>query len=286
MHNRPGELVGYVGRWPGGQPEGTPWERNHTPPASAGSAPAPHHTSKFPLDAKTSLGKLPQPYRHQPLRRPSLSEHQFMSDPNFDWKTLLTQLSAAMIESEGLEFMEAVYSHFHIPPLTKTDKEIPWLGFAPATDASIAAGESRLGLRLPESLRNFYRVSNGWRQVSSSIYEIVPIEDLRLLKDADLDLFDMIEDSCDLPELEYCREEQVTAVRRSICLAMKGDATTLLIDPENCTSDGEWIVGNWASWNPGAEWSDGGFLKFMQERLVEAEGQSDDAGDEVVDPNA
>ncbi len=176
-----------------------------------------------------------------------------------------------MIDSEGLEFMEAVYSHFRIPPLTEADKENRWLGFAPATDTSIAAAESRLGVRLPQSLRNFYRVSNGWRQVSSAIYEIVPIEELKFLKDADPDLFNMIEDSCDLKELEYCREEQETAVRRSICLARKGDATTLLIDPENCTSDGEWIVGTWASWNPGAEWYSGGFLQFMGERLVEAE---------------
>jgi hypothetical protein len=43
----------------------------------------------------------------------------------------------------------------------------------------------------------------------------------------------------------------------------------LLIDPENKTGDGEWVVGAWASWHPGIAWSGVGFADFMRQTLEE-----------------
>lgn len=39
------------------------------------------------------------------------------------------------------------------------------LGYPPATGSEIAEAEARLGLLLPESYKNFLRVSNGWDQL-------------------------------------------------------------------------------------------------------------------------
>jgi hypothetical protein len=76
---------------------------------------------------------------------------------SFDWKSFLQQWSQAILES-----------------MTDTDKEyLPqevlnsnWLGYAGATDEQIARAETRLGVKLPPSYREFLKVSNGWRQTA------------------------------------------------------------------------------------------------------------------------
>lgn len=182
-----------------------------------------------------------------------------------NWKTFLFDLSDVVM---GLEsFDEMMLRLYEVPDLTDEDRDGRWLGFPPADESDIFQAESRLGVRLPTSLREFYRVSNGWRQISDFIYEIVPVQKLNWIREVDPEFCKMVDGSFDLPGLEYCREEEEFAVLRSICLAQKGDATTLLIDPENTTADGEWIVGAWASWHPGIAWSGVGFADFMLQTL-------------------
>lgn len=200
-----------------------------------------------------------------------------------DWKTFLSELSDVVM---GLEsFDERMLRHYEVPDLTDEDRQRRWLGFPPADESDISQAESRLGLKLPTSLRDFYRASNGWRQISDFIYEIVPVQKLNWIKEVDLEFCEIVDGSYDLPGLEYCREELEFAVLRSICLAQKGDATTLLIDPENITDEGEWIVGTWASWHPGTAWSGVGFSDFMVKMLEvnrtlhhESAGEHDDGG--------
>ena len=184
-----------------------------------------------------------------------------------DWKPLLSDLSEVVMSLES--FDESMLQFYGVPELTDADRESKWLGFPPASEAQIGETESRLGIKLPPSLRDFYLVSNGWRQISDFVYEIVPVEKLNWIREVDPEFCELVEDSFDLPDLEYCREESETAVLRSVCLAQKGDATTLLIDPENQTENGEWIVGAWASWHPGIEWSGVGFADFMTQTLEE-----------------
>lgn len=40
--------------------------------------------------------------------------------------------------------------------------EAQWLGHSPASEEQIQEAESRLGVRLPNSYREFLKISNGW----------------------------------------------------------------------------------------------------------------------------
>lgn len=206
-----------------------------------------------------------------------------------NWRSLLSELSEVVMGLESYD--ERMLRHFGVPDLTDADREARWLGFLPAEESEIAETESRLGVTLPTTLREFYRVSNGWRQISDFIYEIVPVQQLTWIREADPEFCEMADGSFDLPGLEYCREENEFAVLRSICLAQKGDATTLLIDPGNLTENGEWIVGAWASWHPGIEWSGVGFADFMiktleDNRTLHLESEGEPVGDGKPDPAA
>jgi hypothetical protein len=201
-----------------------------------------------------------------------------------DWKALLSELSETVMSMES--FDETMLQFYGVPELTDSDRESKWLGFPPASDSEIAETEARLGHELPQSLRDFYLVSNGWRQISDFVYEIVPVQKLNWIREVDPEFCEIVEDSFDLPDLEDSREENEVAVLRSVCLAQKGDATTLLIDPENRTEDGEWVVGAWASWHPGIDWSGVGFAGFMEQTLEECRTLlSETEGEQDVDLN-
>src|SRR5262249_17340450 len=68
-----------------------------------------------------------------------------------DWQKVLRTWSDAMIAS-------AEDSHL----LHSGAMKEQWAGFPPASDRAIADAERRLGQRLPESYRQFLKVSNGW----------------------------------------------------------------------------------------------------------------------------
>jgi len=53
-----------------------------------------------------------------------------------------------------------------------------WLGYPGATEEQIEGAEARLGARFPPSYRAFLKVSNGWRQVTQSIYKLWSTEDV------------------------------------------------------------------------------------------------------------
>jgi hypothetical protein len=55
-------------------------------------------------------------------------------------------------------------------------KKSKWTGYQPASENMIAAAEKRLGATLPPSLKSFYRVSNGWRVVTSSSLAFFPFQ--------------------------------------------------------------------------------------------------------------
>lgn len=148
-----------------------------------------------------------------------------------------------------------------------------WLGFPPASEEQISATEIRLGKRLPPSLRNFYAVSNGWRDVSSFIWDILPVEKVDWLpvhqpnlfteqKFIDLDLAG----ATDEEERESILENSLY-VNRSLVITDWGDACCWLLDPERQNVDGEWAAGRWASWNPGMDWITDSFAELMRSEL-------------------
>jgi hypothetical protein len=161
------------------------------------------------------------------------------------------------------------------PDLTyRTGCAVPssrYFGFPPAPEEVIQATESRLGVRLPPSLRSFYGVSNGWRVVGFFIYAVRPVQEIGWLKDLDPSLFSVAQQAIDITQpfkkdpdgkrREEYRFEQGFTVRRSVIVTSDGDASTWLLDPLLSDGRGEWRAGQWSSWNPAMDW----FAKDFEE---------------------
>jgi hypothetical protein len=150
-----------------------------------------------------------------------------------------------------------------------------WLGFPSATEEQIQATETRIGRRLPPSLRNFYAVTNGWRDVSWSVWNIFPVEKLDWLPAYHSNLF--TEDKYIEQDLRTARDEQdrewvreqTVYVNRSLVITDYGDAGFWLLDPERQDENGEWAAGHWASWHPAMEWDAPSFGEQMQKERVQ-----------------
>ena len=85
-----------------------------------------------------------------------------------DWKRLLTDWNKLVFSCELEFFIESEVA----------DKR--WLGNPPATDAEIAALESRLGLTLPPSYRDFLQFSNGWNgtEETPAVPKLLPADEV------------------------------------------------------------------------------------------------------------
>jgi hypothetical protein len=157
------------------------------------------------------------------------------------------------------------------PPLAEEVVRDGWLGFAPASEAEVAAAEARLGCRLPPSLREFLLVTNGWRDAGNFIYRLAGTTELEWLRDTDdrhwIEVYQDIagedagEDAgsggdpddelgeFDEDEPEPYGVEEARVLARSLRLSLAGDAAVLLLDPGDVDEDGEW-AGYWlASWS-------------------------------------
>jgi hypothetical protein len=156
--------------------------------------------------------------------------------------------------------------------------ESHWMGFAPASAGAIRSAERRLGRSLPESLRQFYGVTNGWRATGRKIYDVLPVEQAGWLSDRQPDLHALASMAEATPgpfkkdlggaRLRHYRDEQGTRVKRSLVLNADGDAATWLLDPGSEEHTGEWPGGCWASWNPAMEWTAVSFAELMTQELA------------------
>src|SRR5690242_6797158 len=97
-------------------------------------------------------------------------------DPRMlDWPKVLKRWSDAIIASG--EYSEV---------LANGAAKEKWAGFPPATDAAIAKAERRLKQRLPESYRQFLKVSNGWwLDGTAGPIRLWGVEEIRLMADVD-----------------------------------------------------------------------------------------------------
>jgi SMI1 / KNR4 family (SUKH-1) len=145
-----------------------------------------------------------------------------------------------------------------------------WLGFPPASEEQIQATEARIGRRLPPSLRNFYAVTNGWRDLNIFLWDIFPVEKLDWLPAYYPNLFydeeyleQYLHNARDEQEREWTRQQMVY-VSRSLVITDHGDAGFLLLDPERQNENGEWAAGHWASWNPAMDWETSSFAEQIQ----------------------
>lgn len=181
------------------------------------------------------------------------------------WQEFLKHYSIELLaDNSDIEVDEEVY-------------QSKWMGYEPATETQIIEAEKRLGVSLPNSLRNFYLVTNGWRETGHFIYDILPVEEIDWLQIRDSHLYGMAckhekipgpfnEDPNNEGLIEY-RYQQGTQVKRSLAISSWGDAAIWLLDPGEQDAQGEWAGGCWASWIPGMEWLTTSFSELMEQEL-------------------
>lgn len=147
-------------------------------------------------------------------------------------------------------------------------REEQWFGFPPATNDQIVNAEQLLKISLPDDIRAFYRVTNGWMVCGHSVYDIRPIEKLCWLSDGSPDLWSICKVDGDPPEDEGEREwwyEQGVKVCRSLMLNTRGADSTLLFDPEADVTTNELRFGTWAAWNPAMVWTALSLTEFFEQ---------------------
>ena len=148
-----------------------------------------------------------------------------------------------------------------------------WLGFEPVSEEQLLQAEQRLGVSLPESLRSFYRVTNGWRITGFFVDEVLPIGRIDWIEHLSPDLYRIasetegaygpIGEHVEGEHMAEYRFEQGTRVKRSLVISLEGDASTWLLDPGTQTVTGEWAAGRWSSWNPAMSWQAESFADLL-----------------------
>ena len=141
-------------------------------------------------------------------------------------------------------------------PNTRRDlNPVTGLGFPGATEAQIVGAESRLGVSLPPSYREFLKATNGLHQ----LYSYVPAcgGDLWSVQDVDwfnvrnaewIDAYDGVDDGAGGGSIRFVDE-----LRGTLELSHNGDSAVYLLNPHVKTGDGEWEAWFFASWSPEVE---------------------------------
>ncbi|MGV9703071.1 SMI1/KNR4 family protein [Streptomyces sp. NPDC003483] len=163
------------------------------------------------------------------------------------WRPFLEQWSAEWIAGHDPD---------KDAPLAQEVVQDAWLGFAPASEAEVAAAEARLGRRLPPSLREFLLVTNGWRDAGNFIYRLAGAAELEWLRDTDDRTWieaweDLAEDDVEEDEdgEEPFEVQEAKVLARCLRLSLEGDAAVMLLDPDDVDVDGEWAAYWLASWS-------------------------------------
>lgn len=63
-------------------------------------------------------------------------------------------------------------------PAEVIDEQAHWIGYPGATEEQIARAEQRLNTKLPESYREFLKITNGWPAGGLFLTRILPVEEI------------------------------------------------------------------------------------------------------------
>lgn len=176
-----------------------------------------------------------------------------------DWHGLLTQWSKEILDSEEIEF-------YDLPPDVI---DSGWLGYPAATNEQIAAAESRLGIPLPPSYREFLKITNGWRTTGNCCVErfwSTETIDWHYTRDAStVDMWIEGEARAESngwsisDDAYYVYDNTQTNVIRAqhmkatLEISENNDGSVYLLNPLVIDSNGEWEAWFFAYWIPGAE---------------------------------
>jgi hypothetical protein len=135
----------------------------------------------------------------------------------------------------------------------------------PADEVEILRAEQRLQIKLPPSYRAFVSVTNGWRPFGSFIEELLPVQSVERLRDADPESSELIQECyeedqlTDSDYLDYTTPRRMTAMRTryypdSLLVGKAwdgGGCEMVLLNPGTVFPDGEWEAIFFAPWLPG-----------------------------------
>jgi hypothetical protein len=93
----------------------------------------------------------------------------------FNWEMFLKEESKKAIERYNRRKKEYQGRYSNLDTLSDEVIESEWLGYPGASEEQIFAAETRLGITLPPSYRNFLKVTNGWPYYPG-ILELRPVE--------------------------------------------------------------------------------------------------------------
>ena len=172
----------------------------------------------------------------------------------FDWRPFLEAWSRELIEARAY------------PDLPAEVVESGWLGFPPATEEQLTLLETRLGVMLPPSYRDFLKVSNGWRQTGTFIWRMWSTEEIDWFRVRNTEWIDAYVnpygglDGLSLTDEEYLvygeRQDpvrfRVEYLESALEVSEEGDSAIYLLNPKIVTPDGEWEAWFFANWLPGA----------------------------------
>ncbi|MFP4135406.1 MAG: SMI1/KNR4 family protein [Halothece sp.] len=178
----------------------------------------------------------------------------------FNWRSLLTELSSQIIREEE--------------DLPSAMVEAQWLGYSGATEEQLLKAESRLGIKLPHSYREFLKVSNGFGMWNDPdpCFHLLPIEAVDWLVSTyptapeDWDDFDVSDEDYFVYGWEQdCVEFRAQYLKTSLQISNEYiDTAIALLNPEISLQEGEWEAWCLDSKLPGANRYQT-FWDFMQQ---------------------
>jgi hypothetical protein len=163
-----------------------------------------------------------------------------------------------------------------------------WLGYAPAAPDAIAAAETRLGVRLPPSYRDFLLTTDGWRDAGVFVSQMRDTSSVGWLADIESfwaegwDEFYAPDDDEDDPEAR-------NPFSRGLMISLEADAGVLFLDPEDVDGAGEWAAYSHFSWRAEPPTRFPSFTALMEHlyaefhRMRHPEGETRDTWDTRVE---
>jgi hypothetical protein len=190
---------------------------------------------------------------------------------SFDWEKFLRQWSLELLESWER-------NQETLPPEVITSG---WLGYPGATEAQIVRAETRLGISLPPSYREFLKVTNGWRRTTPFIdhlWSTREIEWFQVRHQQWIDQFTRdyalrqqpdasVNGAVSHPKLpcisdqdylvygndQHCLSLRLEYLQTSLEISDKGESSIYLLNPRIIREDGEWEAWLFGNWLPGAD---------------------------------
>ncbi len=196
-----------------------------------------------------------------------------------DWKPWLIRWSREWISSAESRDLE--------PEVVRDG----WLGYAPATPDAVAAAETRLGVRLPSSYREFLLATDGWRHAGMFVSRMCDTSSAGWLRDIE----PFWAETWDEFYAPYRDEDddQDPAARnpfsKGLMVSLEADSGVLFLDPEDMDQTGEWAAYSHFSWRAAPPTRFPSFAALMEDlyaefhQMLHPEGETRDAWEAKVE---